>query len=83
MTIAYQAVPTTEISSIAPDPQKLASLSLLAIGIYIYLLWNGSKNIEQLAKTSPATPYAAISNALDELIETYLVKCEEVGEVTT
>lgn len=58
--------------------RELAKLSWLAIGIYLYLVYNSPATIEQLGKHSPSTPYAQISNALDELIALGLVAEEKL-----
>lgn len=63
------------------DIDKLAKLSWIAMGIYQYLLLDGAKSVAELGSRSPKTPYAAISDALDELIAVGLV-AEAVGEVS-
>jgi hypothetical protein len=77
----YKAL-SPKISSLMThdDIDKLAKLSWIAMGIYQYLLLDGAKSVADLGHQSPKTPYAAISDALDELITVGLV-AEVVGEV--
>lgn len=79
----YKAVSPNKSSLLThEDIDKLAKLSWMAMGIYQHLLLNGgSESIVQLGDKSPNTPYAAISAALDELIQLGLI--ETAGEVAS
>lgn len=78
----YKALSPRKASLLShEDIDRLAKLSWMAMGIYQYLLLNGVNSVAELGAKSPNTSYAAISNALDELIQLDLI-AEVTSEVS-
>jgi hypothetical protein len=84
MNTTYKAIPLGIVNGTPPyiSLGDLDRLSLLANGIYSYLQNKGTAaNIKQLGEKAKRIPYAAISDALDELIQLGLIA--EVEEVAS